>query len=364
MAFFKAKENPTAFALIDIDSSSVGAALAHIDTVNPLLIYYSVRKKIEAKEHENSIEAMLRTVAEVGKELTLNGAPILRQEAGSGSVHKIAVSVGAPWQKTKIRIEALSEAKPFIFSKALVSEILSKDASIPEGYTKSNESILAILLNGYETEKPYGKKIMRADIVVLSSLIQEKTSKMIEKSLREAYHTHSLTLHAFASVAYIAFRELYPHEKDFLIIDVSEEATNIAFIKRGLLVDIASISYGTKYLLKGTPHSESFDVKKNFSQREHEKVWLDSIVESLQNTSAKQALPHTIFLLAESESLDYIQKLLGSTDLHSLWLTDDPLRVIPVIPSHFSKLLKVRGDASPDVFLALLALYSKHELLP
>jgi hypothetical protein len=382
MALFKATEKPTSFALIDIDSTSVGAALAHIDAKNAAVLYYSVREKIEAKGHETPVDAMIRTIGEVGHELTVSGAPVLRQETGSGSVDKIAVSVGAPWQKTKIRIEALSEKKPFLFTKAVVSEILSKDTVVPDGYTKSNESILATLLNGYETEKPYGKKVTRADIVVLSSLIEKNTSERIEKSLREAYHTHSLTLHAFDSVAYTAFRELYPHEKDFLILDVSGEATDIAFVKRGLLVNITTIPHGINDLVRGVMSSsvslaqlglarESIQAVGNKEHttpavgfRDIEKSWLDLIVEALQDASSKQALPHTIFLLAEPESIGYVQKLLDSTNVHSLWLTDDPLRIISVAPSHFSKVVKVRGDAEPDVFLALLALYSKHELLP
>lgn len=44
--------------------------------------------------------------------------------------------------------------------------------------------------------------------------------------------------------------------------------------------------------------------------------------------------------------------------MRSLWLTEDPLRVISVVPSHFAQFIKVRGEAEGDIFLMLLAIFS------
>ena len=322
---------------------------------------------------------MLRTLTSVASKLVSSGGPVLHQETGSGHIDRILVSVGAPWQKTAIRIEAISETKPFVFTPALLSEITKKNNVPTEGYIKSGESVIATLLNGYETPKPFGKKVTRADMIILSSLLNEKVAKEIEKTLRKTYHTHALTLTAFASVTYAAFRDIYPHEKDFLVLEVSGEATDIAFVKRGLLVDVATIPHGVNDLMRGASKNGTsisinqtgavpplIDPSRNarftVQIEETEKIWLSNIEKVLQEASARHALPRTLFLLADTEAREYLRRLLDSPSMRSLWLTDDPLRVISVESSHFAQFIKTRGNAEGDVFLALLVLFSKKSL--
>jgi hypothetical protein len=376
MALFKASLKKTSLALIDIDSASVGVALAQIGIDGSPTIYYTVREFTEAKEHENSSEAMLRTLEGVSKNLVSKGAPILRKETGSGHIDRIIVSIGAPWQKTTIRIEAISETKPFIFTQALLAEITRKGGEVPEGFMTSGESVIATLLNGYETPRPFGKKVTRADMIVLSSLIDKSIANEVEKVLRKTYHTHALRLTAFASIAYEVFRDIYPHEKDFLVLEVSGEATDVAFVKRGLLVDVATNAHGVNDLIRGASEATSaepdstpsFDINLINSTRnarfsgkiaEAETAWLGNIEGALQEAASRHALPRTLFLLTDKDSREYLKRLLDNPSMRSLWLTDEPLRVIAVAPGHFAQFVKVRGDAEGDVYLMLLALFGR-----
>ena len=172
--------------------------------------------------------------------------------------------------------------------------------------------------------------------------------------LRKTYHTHALLLTGFASVAYTAFRDIFPHEKDFLVLEVSGEATDIAFVKRGLLVDVATIPHGVNDLVRAERSGDRVE--------EIEKTWLETIESTFQETATRHALPRTLFLLADTEAREYLKRLLDANSMRSLWLTDDPLRVIAVVPAHFSEFVKNRGDSEGDVYLALLALYSKKGL--
>ena len=351
MGFLTSKKNRVSMAIVDIDSSSVGAALIQIEGNKPPVLYYSIREFTEVGQTEDPESAMLRTLNEVATQLVSKGSPALRQETGSGHIDRILVSIGAPWQKTTVRIEAVAETKPFVFTPALLSEITKKGSEIPDGFIRSGESVIATLLNGYDTPKPFGKKVTRADLIILSSLINKKIADSVEKVLRKTYHTHSLILTAFASVAYTAFRDIYPHEKDFLVLEVSGEATDIAIIKRGLLVDVANIPHGVNDLVRAERSGDQVD--------QIEKQWLTTIESTLQETAIRHALPRTLFLLADTEAREYLRKLLDSSSMRSLWLTDEPLRVISVVPAHFTEFVKVRGDAEGDVYLALLALYGR-----
>jgi hypothetical protein len=376
MGLFNSKKHRTSFALFDIDSASVGVALMHLPEDGQPIMYYTMRAQIEPREHEERAEAMIRTLEEVSLVVVTKGAPALRQETGSGHVDEVVVSIGIPWQKTEIRIEAIVETKPFIYSKALLSEITKKGTQLPEGYIKVKESVIATLLNGYETPKPFGKKVTRAEVTILSSLVDAKVTKSIEKVVRKTYHTHALTLTAFAPVAYNGFREVYQHEKDFLVLDISGDATDIVFVKHGILVDVSTIDQGINDLIQGARSAEMEEVPESttsvnlisstrnarFSARieDTQKKWLEAIEATLREAASRHALPHVLFLLADAQAREYLQRLLDSAGMRSLWLTQDSvLRLIAVEPTNFSQFVKVRGEAEGDVYLHLLALFCK-----
>ena len=350
MGFFSKKSTALSYALFDIDSASVGGAIAQIGKADLPTIYFTARSTIQIREHEDIQDAMLRTLAEVSEQLVSQGGPTLRKETGSGHIDKVIASIGAPWQLTNIRIEAIEEDKPFIFTESLQSEMLRRDIEIPEGYVKSAQSVIATLLNGYETPKPIGKKAARADVYILSSLIDKVISKNIEKALRKTYHTHALTLTAFASVSFSAFRNVYPHEKDFILLDVSGESTTIAFIQKGLLIDVVSVAHGRQDEAQATIDTDE------------EKIWVESIKSALQAAGSAHTLPPTIFLLANPDMRDYLRTLINNSSIPSLWLTDDPLRIIAVSASHFAQFVRSRAIAEADLYFSLVALFVKNSL--
>jgi hypothetical protein len=373
MSLFGSKKEKTSVVLIDIDSSSVGGALAHLADDEQPIIYYTARQVIEQLEHEDQSQAMLRTLTELANDLVTKGAPTLRKETGSGHINKILVSIGAPWQKTTVRSEILQEQKHFVFTKALLNEIIQKEKEVPKGYSKSSETVIATLLNGYEISQPFGKKATRAELIILSSLLDTNVAKAVENSLRKTYHTHALTMTAFAPAAYAVFRDVYPHEKDFLVLDISGNATDLVSVKHGMLVNVATIPHGIQELVadsilagksvsSGSPLLDpACNARFSLQMQKAEKAWLKNVEVALQEFAAGHALPRTVFMLADTDAHEYLKHLLDTPDMRNLWLTTEPLRVIPVVSSHLASLLKMRGgEADGDVSLEILALYARH----
>ena len=68
-------------------------------------------------------------------------------------------------------------------------------------------------------------------------------------------------------------------------------------------------------------------------------------------------MPRTIFLLADGETRDFLKRLLDSDPLRSLWLSEEPFKIVPVLPAQFTEVVLFRGTASGDAYLAMLALY-------
>jgi hypothetical protein len=370
MGLFSKKKSRSA-ALITIDSTSVAGALANYVEHAPPTLHYSLRLPIEPKDHETQEEAMIRTLYKLTTTMVSNGAPQLRQGTGSGHVDHVLVSVGSPWQNTSVRMESVADTKPFTYSKGILSDALRGGPEIPDGYRKTGESVVATLLNGYEVPDPYGKRATRAEIMIVSSLIISSVASAVEETIRKTYHTHALTLTAFAPVASTVFATLYPHEHDFLIVQVSGGATDIAAIKHNLLADVQSINFGIDSFIAavqehpvpetGEASVNIIDPRRNerFSARVNEATeqWVAKMIELFQQFASRTTLPRTLFLLSDDESRDYLKRLLDNPRLRSLWLSDDSLRIIPVVPSHFSDLISVQGAAEIDVPLSLLTLY-------
>lgn len=374
----------TSVALIDIGSASVGGAFVHFEPKENPTIYFTARAHIERRKGCSATEDMLRALHELSHLMVKEGGPVLRKETGSGHVDSVLVSLAAPWQETGIRVESIENPKPFLFTKALAHEVVSKGKTNKPGRIDLGEQVVATFLNGYEVPTPFGKRVTRAELVILSSTIEESAAKEAEALLRKTFHNHNVEFTAFAPLAYAVFRDLFPHERDYLILDVTGDATDIAFIKHGLLTDIASIEHGTHSLIKendpdklmrrikvvdgDVPAPHPVELPEPLAEPETvphiEDAWLTAFMEVLKRFSTRHALPRTLFLLCDSHTRGVLAKLLNRPEIHTLWLSDEPLTVIPVSPLHLSEHVRTRGEAEGDVFLAIMSLYRDKSLVP
>ncbi|MFZ1988077.1 MAG: hypothetical protein WAV21_03555 [Minisyncoccia bacterium] len=381
MSFFRrlfGNSHAESVVLIDIGSGSIGGAYAVLKEKNYPTICYTCRIPIRTSEPIPTIDDLSITLREVTRLLVTHGASELRRMTGSGSVGRAVVSVASPWQETTVRIARTERDKPFVFTRSLLNELVAKEAHLPSGRTSTGESVIATLLNGYEIQEPFNKRVRHAEVVILSENIVTEAVTIIETRVREAFHLHEVTLTAFAPLAYTVFRDVYPHENDYLMLDIAGAATDVALVKRHLLTSMASIPRGVGNLMQGfkksmgeAPPRESsaannirlvLDVKPNAKFEAVRSEWITGLRDALRKMSNEQALPRTLFLLSDDSEREYLHHTLDDSALRSLWLSETPLSIIPVLPSHFAPYVKTSGSAHADVFLMLLALFLRKRI--
>lgn len=369
--------------LITIGSSGCSGAYVEYKEGDIPSIHYVTRHLIEPREGEELKEAMLRTLDLVGNDLIETGAPALRRATGSGAVDGVLISVAGPWQETKVRTEAIQPGKPFTFTHRMLSEVVASAPPVPPDRVSYGESVIATILNGYDVPDPFGKTANRAEVVILSSTLEKDVTERIRACIRRLYHTHAISFAAFAPVTYAVLRNLYPHEKDFLVLDVASEDTDLAFVKGGLLVDVGTLEFGLNKLLDATHAAERLTAEEeagmsrpslaeqpgyinpahNARFAEHAAAardeWLTSLADLLKHFAQLHALPRTMFVIAQPNARDYLKRVLDSSILHELWLSDEPLSIIPITSEQFSGKLRTKADAETPIFLAILALYLK-----
>jgi hypothetical protein len=377
-------------ALIDIGSSSVGGALARLESGQVPQMYYTARVPVEIREIEGKTEdpkdAVLRALIALDEKMVREGAPVLKRATGSGHVDHVVVSIAAPWQQTLIRTETIQEERPFVFSQSLMDTTVRKTVPLSPDRIASGESVIATMLNGYEIGNPFGKKAKRADMIVLSSSIDKELAHAVTKQLRKSYHTHDIGITAFAPVTYSVFRDIYQHEKDYVVLDVSGEGTDLAFVKHGILTSVANLPQGVNQLLSGVraatrvsvlsvdparmnmaemaslPDSGIHTRRLDTQQVAAVEAWLMGLVGALRSFMTRHALPRTLFLLADDSVRDFLRRHLDAPQMRALWLTEEPLSILPVLPEHLSHFVHVQDQARGDVSLELLALYENKQM--
>lgn len=359
--------------LFDIGSSSVGGAYLRVREGEAPLLCYTARIPIELLERESITEAMVRGLHELCELLIREGAAALHREAGHAHIDLILASVGAPWQDTIVRTVSLQEKHPFLFTRQLMEKAV-RATDPAAGRMISDTSVISTTLNGYETEHPWGKRAMRADLTVLTSTIDKFAAKEITKAIRKAFHSHKLELTAFAPVAYAVVSDMYPAQKDFVVLDVSGTATDAIIVKKGVIAGVRSLPQGIHDLLaagrgaaRAIPKGSAIDATRNAAfaplVAEAEAVWLAALKRMLADFASEHPLPRAVFLLADESARDFLKRLIDESTLRTLWLSEEPLSVIPLSPEHTASLVKARGLAEGDVFLAMLALFYRDRLV-
>ncbi len=326
--------------LIDIGADSVaGAYTQYIDGEQPV-VHYTKRTPIEIRGKEPHADAMLRALKALGDTLIHKGAHTFLRATGSAAIDTILVSIDAPWQTTSIRTENLEQDEPFVFTKGMVSAVLKKTRTTPEKQLLADESIIGTILNGYETHAPYGKHARRASIIILTSLIDEEVAREIHTLLRGLCHTKETLSIAGSSLRYQALRIAFPHERDALILDATGPLTSIALVRRDLLVDVIEVP---------TKVSDAMG-------------WLKETATALAALAKRFPLPRTIFLLAREPDAAPLKDTLDKGDLGSLWLSDNPPKIVAVLGSHIMSFIRQTASTPPDLSLLLMALYAEKRI--
>lgn len=317
-------------AFIEIAADSVGGAYARFEEGRLPKLVYTAREPLAPHEGEEVSTALSRALSTLSDALIREGAPALSRAVGHGTIDAVIVSIASPWQEAVLRAEKFESARPFTFTHSLLAEALERSPVPAAGKVVADESVIATVLNGYETSAPLGKEVSRASVLILTATVDAAIAEVAASVVRSLYHTHATGLTAFAHIEYVAVRALFPHEEEYLVIETRGGATSIMLVKRNCLAGVMSVvgSSGDVRELKGA---------------------LDAL-------SVDHPLPHTIFLLANENERESLKASIESAHFETFWLSETAPRVVAIRPDLMAPHLQLLPDASHDLFLSLAAL--------
>jgi len=337
MGLFSRSSSKT-LLLLDISSGSVGGAYVSVTPKKAPNIIYSTRVVVEDRLAGQEL-GILRALGSLIHTLVSKG-PEIKAATGEGSASEALLAIGSPWHISTVRVEHMEKEKPFTITERLLAETLKEeDAAVIQ-----SESILSAVLNGYQVQDPIGKNVRKADLTILSSRINRELATHISNGIRKVVPlVRSIETPV---LIHETVRRAFPHQEDCVVLNVSEEQTDILLMKRGVLVSINTTAFGThafERIAKKHGHS-SFDMKGTAIDTtpheseiaEAQSAWVSGMVTELKKTVTEHALPRTVYLITTRESVDFIKGVMDTADIRALWLSDEPATLVPILPERIN----------------------------
>jgi cell division ATPase FtsA len=380
-------------AVIDIGSSSVGGALVRMPAApakEKAQIIASVRVDMSLGDRvnfERFTKSMYAALDEVLAQLA---------KEGKRSISSVLCSLASPWYLSHTRHERIEHEKPFTFSSSLLEKSINEyrdrlrkrydgsethdDGDSPSGAgTVTEVQAISVRLNGYETNRPYGISVSRADIALYASVSQKAMIETLERKITHALHVRHVAFHSFPLIVFAVLRDVFLAKKDFLLLDVSGEVTDIAMIKQGVIEEIVSFPFGKNFIFRrianmfGVPPAQAAALFDLYRQGKAEKDatkkvlavldqagadWTKEFSRALQSFTSGIALPHHVFFTADSDVGQWFAERIEREEWGQFTIADQQFDVRLIEQAIVDQMVGYAPKVPRDVFLALLGAFT------
>lgn len=258
---FSAHKPYTSVGLLDIGSTSVGAALLRLSEQTngavPPTVLWSRRKEIPFQQVVDSdhffqrISGALKTVLEA-----------MSIEAKE-SPQAFFCTFSSPWYAAQTRIAKSTFLQSSVVTPQIVNSLVDAEVAAFEAAYASHmpdespgraalleQKIMRVCLNGYATQKPYGKSAHEVDVALYISMSPQFFLDEINRLVGEVFHRGIDQYHSLAFVSFSALRDIFPEREHFLMCDIGGEITDLSLIKNNLLVETVSFPKGRMTLMR------------------------------------------------------------------------------------------------------------------
>jgi|TARA_Y100000310_G_scaffold225067_1_gene227039 cell division ATPase FtsA len=384
------------FVIFDIGSGSVGAALATVSPDDNIpMVLYSTRAPIAYKKNIHSyifMKSMFASFQDAALEIVQKGIPNLAREGIEvRNINKILCIFSSPWYKSQTNLLKFKKEKYFDVSKKEiekavmdVNEEFQGNSVNEEGDRKLKKSklieknITQIRLNGYPTNNPYDKKATNVELSLFLSKISSSVYENIREIIDKTFYTENISFHSFALVSFSVVRDIFHTKKNFLLMDIGGEVTDISLVRDEMLYSTASFPLGRNFLtrqvlealntiaeeanslirtfLEGkTRGAESAKIKTILDSAE--KRWLTSFRKTLTDLSEGLSLPRTIFLTVDEDIGKWFEGVIKRDEFSGLTLAGEPFTVVMLSEKQLHKYCITVGQSRCDSFLAIETLF-------
>lgn len=385
--FLKQKQDSVIVLLVDIGSSSVGAALvrAYYDERAPHILV-NMREDVafhDTLTSQRFLFSMNQSLENVFKKLSKQQVAM-----AIGAPAHIFCTLSSPWFILKPRKIRVVRKEEFEMNERTLNEFIDEDVNLlkdelkatlpPQDVRIIEKKVLQMKLNGYEVRSTRNKKALQAEILLTVAVSSQKAIQSIEGKITKFFHAKEIHFGAFPVVAFNTIRDMFPVERDFIFLDITGEATDISRVDNDLLIKTVSFPYGKNFFIReistqlATVHHEATTLFSMFLHGElhdahHGRVadavsfagekWLARFEDVIANFAQKGMLPKKIFFTTDADIAPMFRELMGKTK-PSL-LMDGAFDVQYLDQLIVSRFVSFEGGVTRDPFIVVEALLAE-----
>lgn len=267
-AFFKRAKDTLCGLVIDIGSGSVAASIVFSDNKKkrPELLYtyracipttYTATPDERIRSMRQALFSVMRVVERLGIQTLYTRGKRLH-------IEQIFVSCGAPWSQTATQMIHFEQDTPFTVTPRLIDELIrhahekeqetytdaQANALADKGQHIVAKTIIAVSLNGYSVRDPFNTEASEITVAHLRGLAPMHIFTALEDIEKRMCGDITAHIHTSAYILYCVLRDLYPHVKNALIVDVSGETTEIALIQNSIWYESITVAHGINSLVR------------------------------------------------------------------------------------------------------------------
>lgn len=354
--------------VVDIGSSSVGAALVSVSKGAPPKILFSTRSPVvlqNESERGHSLSSVISALESVMK--TVSSERVV--------AHKSHIIFSSPWYLSKTDITKVDYDAPTLVTHHNIDQLVKEVEKKFVVESSSDDEVvehrvIRTKLNGYDTSNPYNKKAKSVEVTFYSSTIAKDVLNSVRRIVGKYFHIRNNEMSSFSLAAFSAISAIFPTERDFLIVDIRGEVTDLSLISDGVLTKslffpqgknalINSVSVGSGQSLtaalsllgtalngncESTIPADIIKFTETFKQ-----AWLQSYTKTIQDMSGPVGImPQTIFLVADSDTEVFFENVLNEIKKDSSLHLLKHLNVSSFVET---------SSVSSDPFLALESIF-------
>ena len=302
---------------------------------------------------------------------------------------RCSVYLASPWYASQVRIAKTARSASFVVSQALLNDMVVREIKAFEDEEMAQHAgthnvlraiekqTLQVTLNGYANANPIGLSVKELALSVFISVAPEHMLTQLEEILKHTYHK-SVSFATSLSAAFLIVRDFFPHQDQYLLMDIGGEVTDISLVRDNTLVQTVSFPFGRNYILRKLARGlgRSLDEAAVFCMLYAEdkveasmKVACDKILsdaknrylEAFQNAlyslSSEISVPDTLMLSVGPDVSEWFTQIITHEDFHQYALSGKELKVVVLGGELFHEALKfgegVRRD--PVLMMEVLA---------
>lgn len=251
--FFTKNKSGEVTLVVEVGSSSVGAALVSASKGVAPKVLFSTRQPVAMQDGDGKSRSLTTILSTLESVLKLVSAEHV-------VVHKTHVIFSSPWYVSQTKIVQKNYDKPTSINHRIVEQItgeIEKKFSEELGPSKVlvEHRVVRAKLNGYLTSNPYHKKTKIFELAFFSSAVDKDVFDSVHNLVAKYFHIRNNQVSSFSVAAFSTISGVMPNERDFMIVDVRGEVTDVSLVSDGALIKSLSFPQGKNALIKAIADS-------------------------------------------------------------------------------------------------------------